>query len=85
MKSSKREIQNARSQISQELINPNGATIETRFIVPNGFKRTESPSNSFEKYLRQLPLKHQGAMVKRYDGTVKEKYDVNDAVVDLDI
>ena len=82
---SKREHQNVINQSFQELINPNGATIETRFIVPNGFKRTESPSNSFEKYLRQLPLKPQGAMVKLYDGSVKENYDVYEAVVDMDI
>jgi Domain of unknown function (4846) len=60
-------------------------TIETRFSVPNGFVRTKETQNSFGNFLRNLPLKPEGALVKYYNGSSKNKIDVYDAVVDLPI
>lgn len=66
------------------LINAKGCTLQTRFNLPTGFERKPLPANSFGAYLRNLPLKPDGAKVHYYDGTVKTE-DVYDAVVNLDI
>jgi hypothetical protein len=66
-------------------INPSGTTIETRFNVPPGYERIRAESNSFGRYLRQLPLKPHGESVLYYNGKVKPDRGVYDAVVALDI
>lgn len=66
-------------------INPEGTTIETRFIAPDGYKRIDVPVDSFAGYLRKLPLKPQGTEVKLYNGDVKRSDGIYDAVVDMDI
>lgn len=66
-------------------INPAGNTIETRFPAPSGYARTEVSNNSFQQFLRTLPLKPSGSLVKYYDGRTKQNYNVYDAVVDLSI
>ncbi len=60
-------------------------TIQTRFEVPEGYVRTKESENSFGNYLRNLPLKPVGAKVKYYDGSIKSKPNVYDAVIDLPI
>lgn len=67
------------------LIDTSGKTISTRFLLPENFERTEVEPNSFAKYLRNLPLKPDGAEVHYYDGRVKHKLDVYEAVIDLDL
>lgn len=67
------------------LIVPSGMTIESRFRSPVGFERRMLPTQSFAQYLRTLPLKPNGAKVKYYDGSEKNKANVYDAVVDLGI
>ncbi len=67
------------------LLQPSGATIETRFIVPEGYQRTSADSTSFTHYLRSLPLKPHGTEVKLYDGKTKSSDGVYAAVVDLAI
>lgn len=66
-------------------VNPGGITIETRFNVPEGYKRIEVEPGSFGAYLRQLPLKPHGTEVKYYDGSIKENKNIYDAVINLDI
>lgn len=70
---------------TDEVINPDGMTIETRIRTPKGFERSETSANSFEEYLRKLPLKDHGTEVKLFDGRTKTNNDVYDAVVDLKI
>jgi hypothetical protein len=70
---------------NQERINPEGKTIETRFIAPHGFERIQVSTDSFAGYLRALPLKPQGTEVKLYNGGVKPNVGIYDAVVDMDI
>ena len=60
-------------------------TIQTRFAVPQGYQRTKESLNSFENYLRNLPLKPVGTQVKYYNGSVKTKENVYEAVIDLPI
>jgi hypothetical protein len=66
------------------LINPSGKNILTRFNTPAEFFRKDINKNSFGYYLRNLPLKKDGAVVKLYDGSEKGSA-VYDAVVDMDI
>ncbi len=66
-------------------IDPNGKTLQTRFLLPQGFQRTKADSNSFAAYLRSLPLKPDGSRVKLYNGDEKNAEGVYDAVVDLPI
>lgn len=67
------------------LINPTGTTIQTRFLLPEGFKRVQTQQNSFAQYLQNLPLKPDGSKVKYYNGIVKDVDDVYVAVVDMDV
>ena len=60
-------------------------TIQSRFDVPQGFVRTKEAVNSFGSYLRNLPLKPVGTQVKYFNGAIKTKPNVYDAVIDLPI
>ena len=64
---------NAKTTVKEPIpwIIPRGKTIETRFNTPEGFTRIASGSSSFGLYLRNLPLKADGAEVMAFDGTVK--------------
>lgn len=66
------------------IINVEGSTIEARFNVPAGFERIPTEPNSFEAYLRLLPLKADGEDVHYYDGRIKSN-NVYAAVIDLEI
>ena len=70
--------------VNSNFINPDGNTIQTRFIPPDGFKRKHCADDAFGSFLRNLKLKPVGSKVKYFDGTVKENY-VYDAVVDMEI
>ncbi|MFZ5596703.1 MAG: DUF4846 domain-containing protein [Bacillota bacterium] len=66
------------------LVNRSGGTIQERFLPPPGFTRIEAEKGSFGHYLRNLPLKPHGSMVKYYDGSVKNR-EVHEAVADIDV
>lgn len=72
-------------QTTSGFIRKEGTDIESRFLLPEGYKRIAYPEGSFEYYLRHLSLKPDGAEVKRYDGSVKRNYNVYVAVADLPI
>lgn len=82
---SKNTVAIAQDLTAQSYINPEGKTILERFSPPESFKRIEIDSNSFESYLRNLPLKEAKEKVKYFDGRTKNKSNVYDAVVDLPI
>ena len=67
------------------LIDTSGMTVQTRFNPPEGFERITAEESSFASYLRNLPLKKAGALVKYYDGGLKSNYGVYEAVIDLPI
>jgi len=67
------------------IMNPEGQTLETRLLTPEGFERTVTVERSFAEYLRQLPLKPQGSEVLLFNGSTKPNNDIYDAVVNLDI
>jgi Domain of unknown function (4846) len=60
-----------------------GNTIVTRFAVPTGYVRVREEANSFGTFLRNLPLKPSGSLVKYYNGSTKPNNNVYDAVVNL--
>lgn len=66
-------------------INANGKTLSTRFNPPKGYQRTKSSLFSFGTYLRNLPLKKSGSLVKYFDGGTKPNTNVYAAVVELPI
>ncbi|NLC67809.1 MAG: DUF4846 domain-containing protein [Clostridiaceae bacterium] len=66
------------------IINPEGTTIEERFLPLPGFERIQVDENSFGAYLRNLPLKPDGTKVKYYNGKTKP-HDVHQAVIDIDV
>jgi hypothetical protein len=65
------------------LVNKQGKTLQERFKTPDGYERVGV--DAFGKYLRNLPLKPHGSMVHYYDGKVKDKPGVYEAVVHMDI
>lgn len=62
-----------------------GKTIQTRYLLTEGYQRNDVSENSFGNYLRNLPLKSDGTNVLYYNGEEKTKSNVYDAVVDLPI
>lgn len=60
-------------------------TIKERYVTPSGYERTIESKNSFAEYLRNLPLKPSGTLVKYYNGSTKPNNNVYDAVIDLPI
>ncbi|PYG87739.1 uncharacterized protein DUF4846 [Ruminiclostridium sufflavum DSM 19573] len=66
------------------LINKRGNTVEERVRVPKGFQRVEAENNSYEQYLRELPVKPDGTKIKLYNGEVTDKA-VHAAVLDIDV
>jgi hypothetical protein len=76
---------NCQSQSDIKLINPTGKTIEERFAPPEGFKRKNSKTGSFDNYLKTLPLKPYGEKVHEYDGDLKLPDDVYEAVLNIDV
>lgn len=69
----------------QPIINTEGNTLEARINTPEGFERVPVAEKSFGQYLRQLPLKPDGTMVRFYNGLPKPNFNVYTAVVDLEI
>jgi Domain of unknown function (4846) len=67
------------------LIVSEGSTIKERFQTPKGFERIVEPKHSFGEYLRNLPLKPQGTLVRYFNGNTKSQNHVYEAVVDLPI
>lgn len=72
-------------QETTSLIDTGGMTIQTRFLPPAGFFREDTRENSFETFLRNLPLKPHDAEVHYFDGSVKPAGQIYWAVVDLDL
>lgn len=70
---------------TQSIIDPAGMVLSQRILPPPGFERVPAEDRSFAQYLRQLPLKPDGAKVLYYDGQTKHKQNVYVAVVDLPI
>lgn len=51
--------------------NPDGETLESRILVPQGFERLPEEEGSFAAFVRNYPLKEAGSPVLLYDGREK--------------
>lgn len=63
--------------------NPQSYAIIGDIPTPDGFKRINGDDADYSKFLRSLPLKPKGSVVKYYWGGVADLQDLNYAVVDL--
>ncbi len=70
---------------SSPMINQHGKTVLERFDAPLGYNRVRVPQDGFESYLRSLPLKPNGSLVKYYNGESKPNDNIYVSVVDLPI
>ena len=62
-----------------------GTTVDTRFLVPEGYDRVIVEETSFANFLRKLPLKVPGSEVIYYDGRVKRNDNLYSGVIELPI
>ncbi len=62
-----------------------GTTVETRFPVPNGYKRILCKGDSFGNFLRTYPLLPDGEPVYLYDGRKKGNQNSHVAVFDMEL
>lgn len=69
----------------QSLLNPDGMSIQTRLLVPEGFERVLYSEDSFGYFLQHFPLKPPTAKVMLFDGREKYNQDAHLAVLDIDI
>lgn len=87
---SSKKVNNSASTAETNLVvkeqqNFSGTTVQIRIKTPSGFERSLEDINSFQEYLRNLKLKPHGSLVNYYNGSVKNNYDVYEAVIDLEI
>ncbi|MCF6348459.1 MAG: DUF4846 domain-containing protein [Flavobacteriaceae bacterium] len=67
------------------LTNPTGKTIKTRFNTPKGFHRVQPKEGSFQYYLQNFSLKPQDSKVHLYNGDLKNRQDVHQAILDISV
>jgi len=60
-------------------------TIKNDITLPHGYQRIPVESCSFAAWLRNLPLKKDGALVHLYDNTLKNNQSIHEAVINLDV
>ena len=70
-------------ELSIEKSNPNNYTTIGNIPTPTGFERIDDKDQEFGKYLRSLPLKPKGSILKYYWGGIADLQELNYAVVDL--
>ncbi len=60
-------------------------SLESAIAPPPGFSRRDLPAGSFGTWLRQLPLREDGAPVRLHDGSLKANQSAHAAVVAIDV
>jgi hypothetical protein len=86
LEESQKENQSASSVMAGSkvsLLDPAGSTLESRFLVPAGYKRLEKPAGSLQGYLRLYSMKPDKSPVLLYDGREKKRQDVQAAVFSM--
>ena len=78
--------QNGNEEITRQLLlHPNGLTINTRFSLPDNYKRTNPTPNSFAFYLSHLPMEEANAKVLLYNKQEKAYQEFCAGVIKMDI
>lgn len=62
------EQQKSNTEKPQEIINPEGKTLQERVAPLPGYERTEAKGDSLTTFLREYPLKKAGKPVLLYNG-----------------
>ena len=70
---------------AREILNPEGMTLETRFLVPDRYTREEAEGGSLTEFLRSYELKEDGSSVLLYNGREKGNQKAHAAVFKLPI
>lgn len=65
-------------------IDPNGMTVETRFIPPEGFTR-KNYDEPYTDYIRKLPMLPDGSPIKIFTGELKPVQTNHVGVLDIDV
>lgn len=75
------------SELQQEvsLIVPEGTTLETRILTPEGYCPVEAAEGSLAEFLRTYPVKEDGSPVLLYNGQEKGNQNAHAAVLSLPI
>ncbi|WP_293954872.1 MULTISPECIES: DUF4846 domain-containing protein [unclassified Sphingobacterium] len=68
-----------------QFIDPNGMTIKSRFLLPEGFKRLQYKTVAFGSFLENLPLYSIDQEVHYYNGKIKRRENIYNSVVKLHI
>jgi len=66
-------------------LNKKGMTVETRYSLPNGYKRVSVEKGSFAEFLRNQKLKPYGEKALYYNGKEKSSRGIYDSVFDVEI
>ena len=66
-----------------EKSNPHNYATIGDIPTPDGYERIDGDDIEYDRFLRTLPLKPKGAIIKYYWGTIADLQDLNYAVVDL--
>lgn len=69
---------------SETHVNISSFKLGEKILVPAGYKRLDCPDTSFGTWARKLKLLPSGTKVKLYNGELKSRQDVHEAVLDLD-
>ena len=75
-KPAKLTIESADRFFDIRCINPNGMTLETRILPPDGYARTNAIKGSFIEFLRKYPLLPDDTKLPVYDGTTLNSTDI---------
>lgn len=73
----------AKKEKEHIFIDPEGNTLETRVLVPEGYERTKAKKDSLTSFLRGYQLKKDGSPVLYYNGKKKRNQTVHAAVFQL--
>lgn len=69
----------------RNILNKEGMTLQTRFLVPEGYERETVQEGSFSQFLRNYELKEDGSPVLLYDGREKGNQRAHAAVFKLPV
>lgn len=69
----------------QDIINPQGNNVITRFNTPDGYKRTDEEVGSFADFVRNYALYPDNSKVYLYDGNPKSVQDIHTAVFKMNL
>lgn len=80
-----KESAKASQKEQKKILNEEGSTLESRFLVPDGYTRAEAAGGSLTEFLRGYELKEDGSPVLLYNGKKKGNQSAHAAVFELPI